>query len=54
MGWENAIFDEFNYENLEKLFNKRGISKIENNNLIPFSLSIKVCTNFLFIYLLFV
>src|ERR1700730_19193591 len=34
MGWENAIFDEFNYENLEKLFNKRGISKIENNNLL--------------------
>src|SRR5882672_7944811 len=34
MEWENAEFSEFNQKNLSKLFDKRGISIIENNNLL--------------------
>lgn len=34
MTWENVDFDIFNKENLNILFNKRGISKINKNNLL--------------------
>lgn len=34
MTWEDAYFDTFNKENLNILFNERGISKINKNNLL--------------------